>query len=65
MWLFRNGLQNGLSKAADLATRESVEWMFRYSIIEFRITPGGNAYFYYTRSLSQLYLVRGRQRERR
>jgi len=31
-----------------------------YSIVEFRITPRGDAYAYsYTRLVSQLYLVRG------
>jgi hypothetical protein len=31
-----------------------------YSIIEFRITPSGHAYFYsYARLLSQLFLVSG------
>jgi Tol biopolymer transport system component/tRNA A-37 threonylcarbamoyl transferase component Bud32 len=68
LWLFRRGEVPAEVFRLDIATGRRQLWKTLvppdaagvYSIIEFRITPTGDAYFYsYTRLLSQLYLVRG------
>jgi dipeptidyl aminopeptidase/acylaminoacyl peptidase len=68
LWLFRRGEVPAQVFRLDIATGRREPWKTLvppdaagvYSIIEFRITPAGDAYFYsYTRLLSQLYLVRG------
>jgi eukaryotic-like serine/threonine-protein kinase len=68
LWLFRRGEIPAHIYALDIATGRRQLWKTLsppdtagvYSIIEFQITPSGNAYAYsYTRLLSQLYLARG------
>jgi hypothetical protein len=68
LWVFHRGEVPAPVYKLDLATGRRDLWKMLvpldpagvYSIIEFRITPSGNAYAYsYARLLSQLYLVRG------
>ncbi|MGE5834477.1 MAG: TolB family protein, partial [Acidobacteriota bacterium] len=68
LWIFRRGEIPADIYTLDIATGRRQPWKSLsppdtagvYSIIEFQITPSGNAYAYsYTRLLSQLYLVRG------
>jgi serine/threonine protein kinase len=68
LWMFRRGEVPAPVYRLDTTTGRRELWKNLvppdpagvYSIIEFRITPSGDAYFYsYTRLLSQLYLVRG------
>ena len=68
MWVFRRGEVPGNVYQLDLTSGERRLWKSLvppdsagvYSIVEFRITPKGDAYAYgYSRLLSQLYLVRG------
>jgi eukaryotic-like serine/threonine-protein kinase len=68
MWVFRRGEVPGNIYQLDLTSGERRLWKSLvppdsagvYSIVEFRITPKGDAYAYgYSRLLSQLYLVRG------
>ena len=68
LWLFRRGEVPAPVLRLDLTTGRRDLWRNLvppdpggvYSIIQFRITPSGDTFFYsYTRLLSQLYLVRG------
>jgi hypothetical protein len=68
LWLFRRGEVPAHVYRLDIKTGQRRLWKTLvppdaagvYSIIDFRITPAGDAYFYsYTRLLSQLFLVRG------
>jgi eukaryotic-like serine/threonine-protein kinase len=68
LWIFRRGEIPAHVYKLDLATGKREIWKTLvppdaagvYSVIEFQITPKGDAYVYsYTRILSQLYLVRG------
>ena len=68
MWVFRRGEVPGNVYQLDLTSGERRLWKSLvppdsagvYSIVEFRVTPKGDAYAYgYSRLLSQLYLVRG------
>ena len=68
LWLYRRGEIPAKIYKLDIATGRREAWKTInppdsagvYSIIEFRMTPSGNAYAYsYSRLLSQLYLVRG------
>jgi WD40 repeat protein len=70
LWLFRRGEVPTDVFRLDLASGRRQLWKTLippdaagvYSIIEFRVTPMGHAYFYsYTRLLSQLFLVTGLQ----
>jgi hypothetical protein len=67
LWLFRRGEVPGHVFQLDLEDGQRRLWRTLvppdptgvYSIIDFRITPTGHAYFYsYARLLSQLYVVR-------
>jgi WD40 repeat protein len=68
LWLFRRGEVPAPVFRLDIESGRRQLWKRLvpldasgvYSIIEFRVTPTGHAYFYsYTRLLSQLFLVRG------
>jgi hypothetical protein len=68
LWIFRRGEIPAHVYKLDRATGKREIWNTLvppdaagvYSVIEFQITPKGDAYVYsYTRILSQLYLVRG------
>ncbi len=68
LWLFRRGEVPAHVSRLNIETGRRQLWKTLvppdasgvYSIIEFRITPTGDAYFYsYTQLVSQLYLVRG------
>ena len=68
LWILRRGEIPAQVYQLDIATGRRRLWKTLvppdtagvYSIIEFRITPKGDSYFYsFTRLLSQLYLVRG------
>ena len=68
LWMFRRGEVPAPVFQLDLTTGERRPWKSLvppnaegvYSITEFKITPGGDAYAYsYSRLLSQLYLVHG------
>ena len=68
LWIFRRGEIPAHVYKLDLDSGERKPWKTLvppdaagvYSVIEFQITPTGDAYVYgYTRQLSQLYLVRG------
>ncbi len=68
LWLFRRGEVPAHVFRLDIATGRRQLWKTLvppdaagvYSIIDFRVTPTGHAYFYsYSRLLSQLFLVRG------
>lgn len=68
LWIVRRGEVPAQVFQLDIATGRRHLWKTLvppdtagvYSIIEFRITPTGDSYFYsFTRVLSQLYLVRG------
>jgi WD40 repeat protein len=68
LWAFRRGKIPADVYTIDITTGRRQTWKSLsppdtagvYSIVEFQITPSGNAYAYtYTRLLSQLYLARG------
>ena len=68
LWLFRRGKVPAEVNTLEIATGRHKLWKALtppdtagvYSIIEFQITPGGDAYAYsYTQLLSQLYLAKG------
>jgi hypothetical protein len=68
LWIFRRGEVPAEVFRLEIETGRRQRWKTlvppdvagAYSIVDFRITPTGDAYVYsYTRLLSQLYLVRG------
>ena len=68
LWVFRRDTVPASVFRVDLASGQRELWKTLtppdpvgvYSIIQFKVTPAGDGYFYgYTRVLSQLYLAHG------